>query len=333
MNRSKTQMEAFHSALLDCSLGDLGFNRSKFTWSNKRDMEVFVKERLDRALANTGWCRRFLKVEVQVLPVCTSDHKPLWIRLASTAEVGRRKSSFKFEACWNMDAECADVIREAWKGRGQGSAVNLSTSIDKLDQCRHALSEWSRKKFGDVPNRLKSMTKRLDLLQQNEHPGILEQINQLQKEIENLLEMEDIKWQQRAKRTWFKQGDRNTRYFHAWASHCRRTNLIAVIRDSTGDQWSSPEDIGRIFMQHFQNIFSSSGVQGVGGVLATVSVKVTPTMNEALVRPFQLEELKAALLQMQPLTSLVQMDSECVSFNNTGSHWGGGRSEKQPYSS
>jgi len=192
--------------------------------------------------------------------VCTSDHKPLWVRLATTAGVGRRKPSFKFEACWNMDVECADVIRKAWKGRGQGSAANLSTSIEKLHQCRRALTDWSRKKFGDVPNRLKSMSKRLDLLQQNEHPGILEEIEQLQKEIEHFLEMEDIKWQQRAKRTWFKQGDRNTSYFHAWASHCCRTNFIAAIRDSTGDQWSSPEDIGRISMQHFPNIFSTSGV-------------------------------------------------------------------------
>jgi hypothetical protein len=39
------------------------------------------------------------------------------------------------------------------------------------------------------------MTKRLELLQSNEHPGNLEAISQLQKEIEHLLEVENIKWQ------------------------------------------------------------------------------------------------------------------------------------------
>jgi hypothetical protein len=92
-------MESFHSALVDCSLGDLGFKGLKFTWSNIKGTGAFIKERLDQALANPGWCREFPEVDVHVLPVCCSDHKPLWIHLASSAGVGRKSSSFKYEAC------------------------------------------------------------------------------------------------------------------------------------------------------------------------------------------------------------------------------------------
>jgi hypothetical protein len=35
-------------------------------------------------------------------------------------------------------------------------------------------------------------------------------ISQLQGEINNLLELEDIFWKQRAKRNWYNMGDRNT---------------------------------------------------------------------------------------------------------------------------
>jgi hypothetical protein len=65
--------------LANCSLGDLGYWGWKFTWSNKRDSAEFVKERLDRALATSGWCSCFPEVVVHMPPALTSDHKPLWI--------------------------------------------------------------------------------------------------------------------------------------------------------------------------------------------------------------------------------------------------------------
>jgi len=45
-----------------------------------------------------------------------------------------------------------------------------------------------------MPRRLKYMTKKLDQMQRDEHPGNLEAIFQLQKEVDHLLEVEDIKW-------------------------------------------------------------------------------------------------------------------------------------------
>lgn len=48
-------MEAFHEALEDCNLGDLGYQGSRFTWSNKCQDESFTRERLDKAYANRGW--------------------------------------------------------------------------------------------------------------------------------------------------------------------------------------------------------------------------------------------------------------------------------------
>jgi hypothetical protein len=47
--------------LAECSLGDLGFKGSKFTWANKRDPSNFIKERLDQALATDGWCEVSLR--------------------------------------------------------------------------------------------------------------------------------------------------------------------------------------------------------------------------------------------------------------------------------
>jgi hypothetical protein len=63
--------------------------------------------------------------------------------------------------------------------------------------------------------------------------------------------MEDTKWKQQAKRNWFMHGDCNTKYFHAWTNHRRRTNHIKKIKDAKGIQWAQQEDVDRAFVQHF----------------------------------------------------------------------------------
>jgi hypothetical protein len=61
-----------------------------------------------------------------------------------------------------------------------------------------------------------------------------EAINALQQEIDTLLEFEDMRWKQRAKQRWYRDGDRNTPFFHAWASHRRWVNIIKRIVDGSG---------------------------------------------------------------------------------------------------
>jgi hypothetical protein len=46
-NHSNTQMAKFWETLIRCDLSDLGYRGSKFTWSNKQESGIFVKERLD----------------------------------------------------------------------------------------------------------------------------------------------------------------------------------------------------------------------------------------------------------------------------------------------
>jgi hypothetical protein len=64
--------------------------------------------------------------------------------------------------------------------------------------------------------------------------------------------MEDLKWKQRAKRNWYKQGDSNTKKKnHAWATQRRRTNFISKIKDEHSHSWTKAEDIGTTFTSYF----------------------------------------------------------------------------------
>jgi hypothetical protein len=250
--RTNGQMEDFRRVVQECNLGDLGYVGSKFTWSNERESGVHVKERLDRALANPEWGGLYPNTSLEVLPVTTSDHKPLWLRF--NPYVRRAPKLFKFEACWNIDQDCGEVINQAWSN-DMGGSNSMEEAKLKLAFCQQQLLAWSKHKFGAGRRNSRVLEQRLERLQRRENPGVLTQIKKLQREINQVLEMEDIKWKQRAKRNWYRQGDQNTQYFHAWASQRHRANFISSIKDLSGNLWTDQDDIGNAFP-----IISSSSI-------------------------------------------------------------------------
>jgi len=105
---------------------------------------------------------------------------------------------FRFEPHWNLDFECNEVVKQVWQRRGENVPSLGSTSM-LLSQCQKELTDWSSAKFGDVSRRIRPLTDRLERLQQRESEATVQQIEQIQAEISALLEMEDLKWKQRAK--------------------------------------------------------------------------------------------------------------------------------------
>ncbi|XP_040989049.1 uncharacterized protein LOC121236682 [Juglans microcarpa x Juglans regia] len=72
--RRESQMEEFRNALSLGGLSDLGWRDTKYTWSNGHSDGSFVKERLDRAVANQVWRWGYSRVEVETLVAWSSDH-------------------------------------------------------------------------------------------------------------------------------------------------------------------------------------------------------------------------------------------------------------------
>jgi hypothetical protein len=301
--RRESQMDHFRVALEECSLSDLGYIGSKYTWTNCHQDGTFMKERLDRAIANKEWCELFANYEVRVLAARTSDHKPLLLTMADTYDSHiRYHKSFKFEASWLEDRECLDVIKEAWELGADGGVGMQSTRL-RLAQCQTSLVRWSTRKYGDVEKRLKEKTKQLDLMQQHEGEENWGEITALQRDINLILEQEDAKWKQRAKQHWFQRGDRNTPFFHAWANHRRRINRLVKIKDEEGREWKKQHEIGHAFTRFFQGLFSAGEVSGTDVCLAGLEPKVSDEMNRSLLREFTMGEVEAALNHMGPLKS------------------------------
>jgi hypothetical protein len=81
--RSSSQMNAFHHVLDKCQLADLGYRGAKYTWCNFREGKEFIKERLDKGVANSRWRDLFPEAEIIVDGAIWSDHSPLLLCLSS----------------------------------------------------------------------------------------------------------------------------------------------------------------------------------------------------------------------------------------------------------
>jgi hypothetical protein len=75
----------------------------------------------------------------------------------------------------------------------------------------------------------------------------------------------------------------------------KKSNFIGAITDVAGQKWESQEEIGETFARYFQNLFNTSGPRNMDHALKGLEVRVTPTMNEALLQEFTTEEVGRAL--------------------------------------
>jgi exonuclease III len=303
VHRKERQMGQFRDALDTCNLRDLGFIGARYTWTNKRHDENFVSERLDRAVANPQWKAIYSVVNVFVLAGRASDHKPILMQFGHDVEERPEYyRSFKFEAKWQLDEEFNDIVKEAWNGGLEG-ATGIQTVHNKLATCQKNFVRWSGAKYRSAEKTIKEKTKELEALQINEDAGNWTDITRLKKEIEFIMEQEDVKWKQRAKQNWYRNGDRNTPFFHAWADHRRRINHINNIVDEEGRCWKKKKEIPRVFTAFYQKLFTTEGMYGAEECLETMEPRVTSDMNAALLADFTMEEIDGALAQMHPLKS------------------------------
>lgn len=130
------KMQHFQNMVNQCGFIDLGFNGPKFTWSNKRDTQVHVWERLDRAFANAKWIRLYENYKVQHLPLVGSDRRPILLDTAPKVKVHR---CFHFRAMWIRHESFLDQIKHSWMEQANGTP--LFNLVHKIQTCEDDLKQ------------------------------------------------------------------------------------------------------------------------------------------------------------------------------------------------
>lgn len=96
-------MDKFKEALDGYGLHDLGFEGDVFTWrNNSHTSEHYIRERLDRAVADGDWRGRFPGYRVINGDQRHSNHRPVIVNTEDLygGEDTHPRATFRFETGW-----------------------------------------------------------------------------------------------------------------------------------------------------------------------------------------------------------------------------------------
>lgn len=137
----------------------------------------------------------------------------------------------RFEAKWLEEDECEARVTDAWeRAMGEGSTSMVEVQRKMLSE----LWQWDRNVLGELEKR----------------------INKVKKELEKWQDQQNVYWKQRAHNTWLTKGDRNTGFFHAFASKRKRKNYVKKLRNEAGDVILG-EQLKSFIANQYQQLFLS----------------------------------------------------------------------------
>ncbi|XP_019167878.1 PREDICTED: uncharacterized protein LOC109163584 [Ipomoea nil] len=189
-----------------------------------------------------------------------------------------------------MDEGCRGVVEREWAG-SQG--LNLQA---RLDLCGKGLKAWGGDRHHKFGKRIGELRKEMDKVRDSRDPVSLAQFVQFDNSINLALSQEEAFWRQRAKQHWLQGADRNTKFFHKFASHRRKKSVIVKLKDDNG-VWKEGQALDSLVTTYYKQIFASGGFPGTFSV-DSMQERVTEAQNAHLLRPFEPEEVRAALFSM-----------------------------------
>jgi len=139
----------------------------------------------------------------------------------------RPRVTFRFEAGWVEEEQCGVIIENAWKLATQVRGEKVENAVKGVAS---DLWDWSKNILNDLERRIKFARKKLELCRRmpiSAHTVGREQI--LKYKLERLEEQRNLYWKQRAHAHWLDNGDRNTKFFHQFASERKRRSRICKL--------------------------------------------------------------------------------------------------------
>ncbi|MCI24354.1 hypothetical protein A2U01_0045537, partial [Trifolium medium] len=110
-------------------------------------------------------------------------------------------------------------------------------------------------------------------------------------------------WAQRSRALWLQHGDKNTKFFHAKANIRRNKNKIESIKDPSGVVCHEDDQIERILINHFKELFTSQVSTNVQETVNVVKNKINPNMYQMLSDEYTSLEVMQAIKDMKPLAA------------------------------
>ena len=133
----------------------------------------------------------------------------------------------------------------------------------RLKFLKKPLKELNRAHFSHISERVSRLENelaahQLSLHQDRDNHSLLDQEKLLRSKLSQLKFAEKQFFSQKIKCNFLQESDRGTKFFHALLNHTHRKNFIPAIMNDQGCPSSSLEEVGRVFVNYFQQQLGTS---------------------------------------------------------------------------
>lgn len=289
---------------LECALMDIDFQWALYTWSNNREGNNCIWERLDRAYATDEWRSTFPNAVIWNMPILLSDHNPIVLECEPSG--GKKRRPYKLDQ-WCLKVEQAqETITREWDSEWNGLAMFV------LQRKIHTLVRECKKWCLDYKCENKidwNLIQQDLLLHQN---NTQEKANMDEAQIRRLAYLEEIEvkslfWRQRARLKWDTLGDQGTSFFYKCVKSRKSQNDIKAIRGSGGDWLFEPTEIKEEFLWFYQDLFipvpAHESIDLQWADWNPKLKKLETNHLNILNSPFSMQEIKDAAMSMKAFKS------------------------------
>lgn len=197
----QVRMDLFRRFLDDNHFIDMELKGCKFTWlSNPREGQI-TKQKIDRVICNWDWLAQFSHALGVALPIINSDHSPILLKPKPPLTSGKQ---FKYEAFWEENVQCREVVAEGWNSSigGQNHWENVKS---KLTHCQQKFQRWSHNTFKNAAREISKLKGTLQtLLNRPSNEVDWNEVKGIRANIDRMWRQEETYWGQRSRIHWLK---------------------------------------------------------------------------------------------------------------------------------
>lgn len=292
----------FQDCVMRNGLFDAGYVGDPFTWCNNRKGRERIWQRIDRTLYNLQVQTSFPSASVTHLPRISSDHSPLLIRLEQV--LPKSSSGFIFQRMWVDHPDFSSLVANDWSSPVTGSPGMVLHK--KLARLKKTLTHWNWNSFGNLFVRKREVQADIQKLESQLQQGWADSVHQewesRSRELVQIEAWENEMLCNKARLDWARDGDRNSKYFHAVIRE-RRKRKLTQLTLANGDITTSPSEIGRLAVEFFSDLFTASPYHLDEELFANIQPRVSPAEDQIFNSLPTMEEISETIKQLNPSSS------------------------------
>ena len=310
-------MQGFNNFINSMEMVDLPCIGRKYTWYKNKGK---AKSRLDRFLTTFDWLQHWPGCKQYVIDRQISDHCALVLK-SNVADCGPKP--FRFLDIWQEDKEFEIFVKSKWENYlVQGNEILVLK--EKLKMLKSDMKGWNKEVFGHIDKIKLDIVKKIqELDMRDDVDGLDENKIRDRRDLPSQLQVINVRneslLQQKSRALWIKQGDSNSKFFHASIKWRRMRNEIKGVPCQNSGIWvEEPNTVKEMVKEFYKN--KMSVINDIGVRLDNVEFKeIIDYDNNFLIEPFHEKEIKEAIWKCDSHKSL---GPDEVTFNFIKNNWG-----------